>query len=432
MTNWKMRAKSQSRRSGRIGAIFCLMVLLVGGCASNDDPSRVLMPTPLALTLGMSHPGTSCLDASSDPEVPVFIISGRNLEANPEGIDPFGNNRSHTPTLAVVKVKIGAGLSEEELYHETVKACDKKKALVEFGSIELSPEPVKVDPWLLKDDVVRHADNPWVQALNKQLDRSDNRNVCIFVHGYNTNFIENTLLAAEIFHYTGRQGAMISFEWPSESNVLGYIADKGNATFSTRHFRGLISNLAKECEIDTVTIIAHSAGTPIVVNALRELRLLEHDLPADEVREKYRIGRVVLAAPDMDLMEFVNAIHDRFFELAEGIAVYASPNDKALGLSQVLYDEKRLGRSVGKLEDWEKGVLLAAENIEMIDASRAEKQYTNFLGHSYFHRDPWVSSDIGAFILGRSPTGRDLVRESEDVFWKFPSDYPARLAQRVQ
>lgn len=390
------------------------------------------MPTPLALTLGMSHPGTNCLDALSDSEVPVFVVSGRNLEFKPGELDPFGNNRSHTPTLGIAKVKIGDGLSAEEVYHETVKSCDKKEALVEFAGIELSPEPVKMDPWLVKDDVVRHHEHPWVQALNKQLDRSENRNVCIFVHGYNTNFIENTLLAAEIFHYAGRQGAMISFEWPSESNVLGYLADKGNATFSTRHFRGLISNLAKECEIDSVTIIAHSAGTPIVVNALRELRLLEHDLAADEVREKYRIGRVVLAAPDMDLMEFVNAIHDRFFELAQGIAVYASPDDKALGLSQVLYDEKRLGRTVGKLEDWEKGVLLAADNIEMVDASRAEKPYDNFLGHSYFHRDPWVSSDIGSFILGRSPSVRELIREPEDVFWKFPRDYPDRLAQKMK
>jgi esterase/lipase superfamily enzyme len=223
---------------------------------------------------------------------------------------------------------------------------------------------------------------------------------------------------------------MISFEWPSESNVLGYIADKGNATYSTRHFRGLISNLAKECNVDSITIIAHSAGSPIVVNALRELRLLEHDLPAAEVREKYRIDRVVLAAPDMDLMAFVNAIHDRFFELANGIAVYASPNDKALGFSQVLYNEKRLGRSVGNLEDWEKKVLAAAKNIEMIDASRADKQYGNFLGHSYFHRDPWVSSDIGSFVLAKSPPNRELVREPDEVFWKFPVDYPERLADR--
>lgn len=390
------------------------------------------MPTPLALTLGMSHLEIHNREACLDPEVPVYVISGRNLNEESDSVDPFGTKRSHKPTLGVAKVRIGDGLSHEELYNETIKAKGKKKALVEFASIELNPQESNFDPWRIKDEVVRHDDNPWVQAIEKQLDRSDRRDVCIFVHGYNTSFIDNTLLAAEIFHYTGRQGAMISFEWPSESSLLGYLADKGNATYSTRHFRGLLSNLAKECNVDSVTIIAHSAGSPIVVNALRELRLLEYDLPTAEVQAKYKIRRVVLAAPDMDLMAFVNAIHDRFFEMAEGIAVYASPNDNALRFSQALYNGKRLGRSVGKLEEWEKDVLLAADNIEMIDASRADKSYRNFLGHSYFHRDPWISSDIGAFMLGRLPRRRELVREPNEVFWKFPRDYPERLAQRTK
>ncbi len=67
------------------------------------------------------------------------------------------------------------------------------------------------------------------------------------------------------------------------------------------------------------------------------------------------------------------------------------------------------------------------ESIEMIDASRVDKDVNSFLGHSYFHRDPWVSSDIGSFILGVSPEDRKLVREGDNVFWAFPEDYPERL-----
>jgi esterase/lipase superfamily enzyme len=242
----------------------------------------------------------------------------------------------------------------------------------------------------------------------------------------------------------GRKGVMISFEWPSESRLLGYIQDKGNANYSTRQFRAMISNVAKECEVDSITIIAHSAGAPIVVNALREIRLLEFDMPADQVRslpgyerararEKYRIGRIVLAAPDMDVMAFTNAVHDRFHELTTGIAVYASQKDRALGLSEKLYGNSRLGRTVGKLEVWEKQVLSQVLKIELIDASVAEKQFRNVLGHSYFHRDPWVSSDIGSFILGRSPAERGLVKPGDaEVFWQFPTDYPDRLKQHIE
>ena len=230
----------------------------------------------------------------------------------------------------------------------------------------------------------------------------------------------------------GRKGAMVSFEWPSESRLLGYIADKGNATYSTRHFRALLSNIAKECNVDSITIIGHSAGTPIVVNALRELRLLDFDLPAEQVRAKYSIGRVVLAAPDMDLMAFTNAVQDRFHDLTTGVAVYASPKDRALGLSEKLYGNSRLGRAVGKIEPFERQLLQSVPKIELVDASVAEKEFGSALGHSYFHRDPWVSSDIGSFILGRSPAGRGLVKNHGDqVFWEFPKDYPEQLKQRI-
>lgn len=264
------------------------------------------------------------------------------------------------------------------------------------------------------------------------MDRSGNRNLTIFVHGYNTEFIDNTLLAGEIFHYIGRQGAMLSFEWPSESRLLGYIADKGNANYSTRLFRALISNVAKECNVDSITIIAHSAGSPIVVNALREIRLLEFNRSAEEIQQLYRINRVVLAAPDMDLMAFANAVRDRFYEMTKGVAVYASPKDRALKLSEKLYGNSRLGRSVGQLQEWEQKLFQEVPQLEMVDASVAEKQFRNLVGHSYFHRDPWVSSDIGAFILGRSPEYRGLIKTEDDpVFWQFPKDYPERLKQKA-
>lgn len=408
-----------------------LSLVLAGGCATTKvQRSRPLMPTPLALALGLPHPGGDFVSACNcrDDDVPIFVVSGRNIE-NESALDPFGNQRSPRPHLGVAHVKIGEGLSPEELHAETVTEMRKKKALVKFDRIDVTPTPLDLDPWLVKDEVIRHDNSPWVQAINAQLARSPNRNVCIYVHGYNTRFINNTLLAAEIFHYLGRQGAMISFEWPSESRLLGYIADKGNATYSTRHFRAMLSNLAKECQVDSITIIAHSAGSPIVVNALREIRLLEYDLPADAVREKYKVDRVVLAAPDMDLMEFINAIHDRFFEVANGVAVYASPQDRALKLAQKLYGSKRLGRAVDGLDGWEKEVIGQVEQIEIVDASRADKQVRNFIGHNYFHRDPWVSSDIGAFILGRLPAARGLVRRSDEVFWHFPNDYPERLRE---
>ncbi|QEG22112.1 alpha/beta hydrolase [Mariniblastus fucicola] len=420
--------------SSRMMIACGLLIMLVAysGCAARKL-SRVLMPTPIALTLGLPQPGgdLSIGCASAEELAPIFVVSGRDIRDPNNTLDPFGSDRQRIPALGIAYVGIGSGLSADELLEETTGEKRHKRAKVVFDRFELSKAGLAVDPWLVKDNVVRHRENPWVQAVKAQMEHSASRNVTIFVHGYNTEFIDNTLLAGEIFHYMGRKGVMISFEWPSESRVLGYIQDKGNATYSTRQFRAIISNIAKECEVDSITIIAHSAGSPIVVNALREIRLLEFDMPAEQVRSKYRIGRVVLAAPDMDVMSFTNAVHDRFYELTSGVAVYASQKDRALGLSEKIYGNSRLGRAVGKLDPWEQELLQKVPKIEMVDASRADKQYRNVLGHSYFHRDPWVSSDIGSFIIGQTPSQRGLDKDAAGVFWKFPRDYPDRLKRQI-
>ena len=426
-TNW-----FNSKTISACSLAFILVVIC--GCAARKL-SRELMPTPLALTLDVPHPGGDFLAGCecADEALPVFVMSGRNIEDPGRTPDPFGSDRAHVPSLGVAYVTVGANLTPQQLHEETVSEKRRKRAKVVFNKVQLSDAPLEIDPWNVKNDDLHFQSNPWVQAIKAQLDKSGGRNATIFVHGYNTEFIDNTLIAGEIFHYMGRKGAMISFEWPSESRLLGYIADKGNAAFSTRHFRALISNIAKECDVDTITIIAHSAGSPIVVNALREIRLLEFDLPAEQLQAKYAIGRVVLAAPDMDLMAFTNAVQDRFHEMTKGVAVYASPKDRALGLSEKLYGSSRLGRAVGKIEPWERDLLLRVPKIELVDASVAERQYRNILGHSYFHRDPWVSSDIGSFVLGRKPVGRGLVKtHSDQVFWEFPKDYPEQLTQRIR
>ena len=420
-----------NERIVKIAVLFAVTMLLVLGCALQKT-SRTLMKTPVGLVAGLPHPGENHHATSHCPteDVPVFVVSGRNVEDRC-ALDPFGTERSQEPTLGIAYVKIGEGLTQAELHRETTTDCGHKKAQVEFSKVDLIEKPEELGTFEANEHVVRHGNNPWVSAIEQQLLKSQNRKVTIFVHGFNTEFIDNTLLAAEIYHYLGRQGAMISFEWPSETRVLGYLADKGNANSSTRQFRTMISNLAKDCQVDSITIIAHSAGSPIVVNALREIRLLENEKSAAEVREKYRVDRVVLAAPDMDLGAFINAIYDRFYEVATGIAVYASPSDRALRVSEILNGNSRLGRAVGSLQPWESIALQSASSIELIDAEVAGRDHRNFLGHSYFHRDPWISSDIGAFVLGRSIPERSLVRRQGEIFYRFPDDYPDRLRARA-
>jgi esterase/lipase superfamily enzyme len=423
--------------------IIIAILATTTGCQSMNV-SRRLMPTPIGIVAGLPFPGGEYSEACkcTDHETPVFVVSGRNRKENRRSPNPFGNERSQKPTLGTAFVTIGKGLSPEQLYDQTVTDTRRKTAKVAFSRIELADEDDSQRLFRGHDNADLKQDDQWwssqshksqwLDSINRQLDRGPRRSITIFVHGYNTEFIDNTLIAAEIYHYLGHEGAMISFEWPSESRLLGYIVDKGNANFSTRQFRSMLMNLARECSADSITIIAHSAGSPIVVNALREIRLLDDELNAEQLGEKYNIKRVVLAAPDMDLMAFLNAIRDGFHEVVDRVAVYASPNDRALGVSERITGTQRLGRAVNNLEPWEKEILMDTPGLEMIDASVAEKTYRSLTRHNYFHRDPWVSSDIGSFILRNEPTRRKLVRQPNQVFWRFPSDYPDRLRVKAQ
>lgn len=279
----------------------------------------------------------------------------------------------------------------------------------------------------MKDKYREFSENRWLKSIAREIRKSRRKDLTIFVHGYNTHLVENTELLGEMYHFSGREGVVINYEWPSAGRLLGYFQDKGNAEHSTRLFRSFISRIGQMSGAKNVRIIAHSAGNPIVVNALKDLRLLNERLTPEQLFAKFRIQQVILAAPDMDSMRFMNAVFDRFFEMSKSVSVYAYPKDRALLISGKLFGTNRLGAVIGKFTDWEIEALKQARNLQMIDVTVPQQKYGSLLGHGYFHRDPWVSSDI--LMSGNYPeaASRGLVKSKNSVFWEFPDDYSERL-----
>ena len=120
--------------SGRTKILCCLVIVVaaVVGCTTTKL-SSTLMPTPIALTLGIPEPGFSSTGNSTNPircadaELPIFVISGRNLENPSDPINPFGDTRSPIPTLGIAYVTVGAGLTQQELKEQTVTAKSIKR-----------------------------------------------------------------------------------------------------------------------------------------------------------------------------------------------------------------------------------------------------------------------------------------------------------------
>ncbi len=391
----------------------------------------ILAPTPIVVTIRQNQELSYLKSKDMKENVPVFICSSRNLSPHPDSVHPFGNQRSgeFVPYLAVADVSLGAGLSSEQILYETFNSVRRKQTRVKVEKVTMFESPKITPSSSFEQKRSEFMKSKWLGAIRSKLNKSKRKTVTVFVHGYNTHLVSNTELLAELYHYAGREGAVINYEWPSAGKLLGYFQDKGNAEFSTRLFRSFISRLAQMTGAEKIRIIAHSAGNPIVVNALKDLRLLEKDLTASELHQKYKIAQVILAAPDMDAMRFMNAVFDRFNEMSPNVSVYAYPKDRALIISSKLFGFSSLGNAIGKFSGWEKESLKRASNIQLIDVSFPQGMFGSMLGHGYFHRDPWVSSDILTSAKFPNPTQRGLMKSKNGLFWEFPQNYPQKLKE---
>jgi esterase/lipase superfamily enzyme len=60
------------------------------------------------------------------------------------------------------------------------------------------------------------------EAINERLRESDSKDVYIYVHGYKVEFENPTLVAAELWHFLGYDGAFVAYSWPSTRKTLAY------------------------------------------------------------------------------------------------------------------------------------------------------------------------------------------------------------------
>ncbi|GJE57815.1 alpha/beta hydrolase [Methylobacterium sp. WL9] len=170
------------------------------------------------------------------------------------------------------------------------------------------------------------------------------RDVLIYVHGYRESFESSALSAAMLSDGIRFRGASALFTWPSAAATFDYGYDRESAMWSRDAFEDLLKALAASPSGGRINIVAHSMGTLLTLETLRMLRA-----EAGEAAMA-RIGAVVLAAPDIDIDLFTNAV-ERMGPDVHKITVISSTNDRALELSGVLAGGTRAGAADrGRLE----------------------------------------------------------------------------------
>lgn len=266
-----------SRRALLGGFLSVGSALALGGCA------------------GLGATGAR-YDASSLSADPTLLVTTTRKPVNGGRTKPwFGPERATSMTVAQVKLS----------------APDESRlslASVGLGTWRLDRvEPVPAD----------------AGDLTAQAGEGD---VLIYVHGFKQTFETAVLDAAHLSDGIRFRGRTMAFSWPSRAGLFDYAYDRDSAMWSRDAFERVLSSLVSSPGAGRVHIVAHSMGTMLTLESLRQL----YGRYGDTVTSK--IGGVVFAAPDIDMDVFSSAVQ-RIGPLAGKITVIASTNDRALALS---------------------------------------------------------------------------------------------------
>ena len=72
------------------------------------------------------------------------------------------------------------------------------------------------------------------------------------------------------------------------------------------------------------------------------------------------------------------------------------------------------------------------DKIDVLDITytREKTNFAGFMGHGYWYKNAWISTDILAGLyLNLTPDQRGLVETEKKDLWYFPPDYPVRVVE---
>ena len=237
-----------------------------------------------------------------------------------------------------------------------------------------------------------------VRELNRRLLRrpASQREIFIFVHGYNNNFAEGLFRNAQIVHDYDITSLPIHFSWASAAAFTRYLYDRDSAIIA-RNGLARTLRIAADTDASGIVIVGHSMGALVVMEALRTLSI------GGRTNVLEKIKGVVLAAPDLDPDMFRSQVDDISY-LPQPFTIIVSRRDRALDISRRLTGG---GPRIGSGFDI---ASLQNKNIQVLDISRVESG-----GHSSFASSNTLIKFLGSgYLLRRLIT--DEYATMDDAF----------------
>jgi esterase/lipase superfamily enzyme len=321
-----------SRRTALRGLASAATTLAVAGCAG--------------LAANGPHFGASALVSN-----PTLLVATTRKPVGGARAKPwFGTERSRKITLA----------------RATLTPPDDGR--FSLSSIGLSDWSIaSMEPVAQIDDLLGHA--------------TSGRDLLVYVHGFNQTFEVAALDAARLSDGIKFAGDTMAFSWPSRASLLDYNYDRESAMWSRDALDQVLEDLLANLAVGRVNIVAHSVGTMLTMEALRELYAKLGDYAAD------RIGAVVFASPDIDMDVFTASVQ-RIGPLAPKVTIITATDDRALAVSRWVNGSTT---RVGAAEKAQ----LEKLGLRVIDAS---SQGWGILNHDRFLSNAGVRQAIGNAI----------------------------------
>lgn len=241
-------------------------------------------------------------------------------------------------------------------------------------------------------------------ALRETVERSPERDVLIFVHGFNVDFNSALVRAAQLSLDLPFNGPVVAYSWPSQGGIHHYCDDEEIVARSVEAWVRFIDDLEKNLPRDAkLHIVVHSMGNRLVLAGLSRL--------PDRFRNPARLGHIALAAPDVDVKDFVR-LAPAATATATRTTLYVSDSDTALIASKALH------RCAQRIGDAMPPVIVPC--VETVDASAID---TSLMGHSYFSTNRSGLSDLfSAIKLNRPAAERAwLSKQTSEAgqWWSF-------------
>jgi esterase/lipase superfamily enzyme len=413
-----------NRTSYRAAVAALALAALAAACSRNVV--RNMFPTPIVMQDERLDFSRTVPPEQRVTEVSVLFAT-RRAPAPPEAAERYGRGLSDGVRVGVARVQLGEpGWSFDEL----VKS--------DRTSGPETPRPARVaavEELGVFGDPGRNAEQAFIAAIDRQVANVPDRSVVIYIPGYRATFDQVMILMGSWAHFLGRDSAVVAFSWPTGTNWWNYLSDCRRARAFIPNIARLIEMVATQTQARRLNLIAFSCGSPLLAEALVQLRREHPGEDPDALQRRFRIANDIYIAADVDLQTFARSHLPVLTEIARRTEVYLSQNDAALRFAALLARASRLGRPhFDELTREELETLASNERLVSIDVTDVEgaHELTGMRGHGYWFANQRVSSDILlSMVYPFDPAWRGLVHGPGLGLWTFPADYPQRVGDAV-